>query len=313
MLEATNKVYAQEDEADEEEDADEDDEIQTSPEADTEPEAENDTNNEGQAEAKDEENENDLTQIGKAHHEYINKEIDLEQSFSQNSGAEGDKKEKAVTAAAPKASTPDIALQPAKKEAKPAAAAPPSEADYDEDAQTIEAYIGAEMYSNRMFPQGCPSFQKQSIKLFKVTKNSDDNKDQFTLVDSAYYNNREGFGFMLKNLTKGDYQVQVKKYSFGFDVYDFTTRFYAPKAIKLVDVEVQETERTKAKLKKKKDNIGVSDTITESSNPNSGDSDGKQRFTKAGDQDTNEKRMVDVDPHTQIDMELHKGNMVKDV
>jgi hypothetical protein len=25
------------------------------------------------------------------------------------------------------------------------------------------------------------------------------------------------------------------------------------------------------------------------------------------------KRMIDIDPHTQIDMELHKGNLVKDV
>jgi len=70
------------------------------------------------------------------------------------------------------------------------------------------------------------------------------------------------------------------------------------KSIKLIDVEEQETKRAKAKLKKKKDNIGGSDTITESSSPTSMDNEIKQHFTKAGDQDTNEKRMVDIDPHT---------------
>lgn len=39
----------------------------------------------------------------------------------------------------------------------------------------------------------------------------------------------------------------------------------------------------------------------------------KQHFTKAGDQDTNEKRMIDIDPQTQIDMEMHKQNIIKDV
>lgn len=32
----------------------------------------------------------------------------------------------------------------------------------------LEAYIGAEVYPNRMYPTGCPSFQKLSVKLFKV-------------------------------------------------------------------------------------------------------------------------------------------------
>lgn len=45
---------------------------------------------------------------------------------------------------------------------------------------------------------------------------------------------------MLRNLTKGDYQIQVKKYSFGFDVFDFTARIYSEKNIKLIDVEQQE-------------------------------------------------------------------------
>jgi hypothetical protein len=42
---------------------------------------------------------------------------------------------------------------------------------------------------------------------------------------------------MLRNLTKGDYQLQVKKYSFGFDTFDFTARIYSSKNIKMVDVE----------------------------------------------------------------------------
>lgn len=32
----------------------------------------------------------------------------------------------------------------------------------------LEAYIGAEVYPNRMYPTGCPSFQKVSVKLFEV-------------------------------------------------------------------------------------------------------------------------------------------------
>jgi len=90
------------------------------------------------------------------------------------------------------------------------------------DEATVEAYIGAELYSQRMFPYGCPSFQKAQIKLFRVERG---NKQ--TLVDSQYFSNREGFGFMFKKLPRGDYQVQVKKYSFGFDIYDFTVRVYA--------------------------------------------------------------------------------------
>jgi len=39
----------------------------------------------------------------------------------------------------------------------------------------------------------------------------------------------------------------------------------------------------------------------------------KPHFTKAGDQDTNEKRMIDIDPKTQIDMEMQKGNIAKEI
>ena len=34
--------------------------------------------------------------------------------------------------------------------------------------QSVEAFIGAEMYTNRMFPETCPSYMKAGIKLFKV-------------------------------------------------------------------------------------------------------------------------------------------------
>ena len=67
------------------------------------------------------------------------------------------------------------------------------------------------------------------------------------LIDSSYFNNKDGFGYMLKNLTKGQYQIQVKKYSFGFDVYDFTARIYSSKNIKLVDIEESEINKQKAK------------------------------------------------------------------
>jgi hypothetical protein len=88
------------------------------------------------------------------------------------------------------------------------------------------------MYARRLYPQGCPGFQKMAVKVFKVTKDK-----RLKLVDSHYFSNREGFGFMLKNLTKGDYQLQVKKYSFGFDTFDFVARIYSSRNIKLIDVE----------------------------------------------------------------------------
>jgi len=57
-----------------------------------------------------------------------------------------------------------------------------------------------------MFPNSCPSYQKASIKLFKAEKNGND-KQKLVLVDSQYFDNKEGLGYMLKNLTKGDYQI----------------------------------------------------------------------------------------------------------
>ena len=87
-----------------------------------------------------------------------------------------------------------------------------------------------------MFPHGCPSYQKGFVKLFKVEKTKK-GKEKLRLIDILYFNNRDGFGFTLKNLTKGDYQIQFKKYSNGFDVYDFTVRMYAENMIKMIDDE----------------------------------------------------------------------------
>jgi hypothetical protein len=36
-------------------------------------------------------------------------------------------------------------------------------------------------------------------------------------------------------LPKGQYQIHFKKYSSGFDVFDFTARIYAPSNVKLID------------------------------------------------------------------------------
>lgn len=115
---------------------------------------------------------------------------------------------------------------------------------------------------------------------------------------------------MYRKLGKGKYQMQIKKYSFGFDVFDFTARIYSEKNIDLVDLEEQEIKKNKEKLERKKLTVGGTRTITESSNPTSQD---KKRFTKAGNQDTNEKKMIDIDPHTQIDMEMHKQDNIKDI
>lgn len=131
-----------------------------------------------------------------------------------------------------------------------------------------------------------------AIKLFRVTGG------RLKLVDSHYFNNREGFGYMLKNLPKGEYQLQAKKYSFGSDTFDFSARIYSQRNIKLIDVEQQQINKEKKKHEKRKENVGQSRTITENNNPTSHDEKIKKHFTKAGDQDTNEKRMIDIDPNT---------------
>lgn len=111
------------------------------------------------------------------------------------------------------------------------------------EEETFEAYIGAELYSKRMFPHGCPSYQKAFVKLFKVENVKGVQK--MKLVDTQFFDNRQGFGFMYKHLAKGDYQIQFKKYSPGFDVFDFTVRMYSGKEIKLIDEEVSEIQKVK--------------------------------------------------------------------
>lgn len=77
------------------------------------------------------------------------------------------------------------------------------------------------------------------MKLFRVDKNSETGEEKLKLIDSRFFNNRDGFGYIMRNLTKGDYQIHFKKYSSGFDVYDFTVRVYADKMIRLIDDEDQ--------------------------------------------------------------------------
>jgi len=40
----------------------------------------------------------------------------------------------------------------------------------------LEAYVGAEFYNKRMFPHGCPSYQKGFVKLFKVERTKRERK-----------------------------------------------------------------------------------------------------------------------------------------
>lgn len=60
----------------------------------------------------------------------------------------------------------------------------------------------------------------------------------------------------LRNLTKGNYQIQFKKFSNGFEVFDFTVRMYAQNMIKLVDDDnefvsaIQLTKEDEARIKK---------------------------------------------------------------
>lgn len=63
------------------------------------------------------------------------------------------------------------------------------------------------------------------------------------MIDSQYFNNRDGFGYILRNLTKGDYQIQFKKYSNGFDVYDFTVKLHSDRFIKLIDDDHEEIKK----------------------------------------------------------------------
>lgn len=95
------------------------------------------------------------------------------------------------------------------------------------------------MYNKRMWPQGCPSYQKAFVKLFKVVTNAKGGQ-RLQLIDTQFFDNREGFGFINRNLTKGEYQIHFKKYSGAFDVFDFTVKIYAKTHIKLIDEDEHE-------------------------------------------------------------------------
>jgi hypothetical protein len=119
--------------------------------------------------------------------------------------------------------------------------------DDDKDAkadESFEAYIGAELYNRRMWPQGCPSYQKAFIKIFKVLKNPQGSQ-RLQLLETRFFDNREGFGHINRNLTKGDYEIHFKKYSGAFDVFDFTVKIYSKNHIKMIDEDEHEIQKVK--------------------------------------------------------------------
>lgn len=63
------------------------------------------------------------------------------------------------------------------------------------------------------------------------------------LIDTSFFTNRDGFGFIQKSLKAGKYQVHFKKYSSSFDVFDFTARIYGPKNVKLVDDDEENLQK----------------------------------------------------------------------
>lgn len=89
------------------------------------------------------------------------------------------------------------------------------------------------------------------MKLFKIEKG------KYRLIDTKFFNNREGFGYIMRNLTKGEYQVHFKKYSTSFDVFDFTVKMYSNKHVKLIDDE----DKTITKVELSKEIIAKLPTI----------------------------------------------------
>lgn len=92
--------------------------------------------------------------------------------------------------------------RPKPKVAKAVGTAAHQEPEYV-PTDSFQAYIGGELYNKRMFPHGCPSYQKAFVKLFKVQKG----RKKMTLIDTQFFNNRDGFGYIMRNLTRGEYQI----------------------------------------------------------------------------------------------------------
>jgi hypothetical protein len=107
-----------------------------------------------------------------------------------------------------------------------------------------EAYIGAELYNKRMFPQGCPSYQKAFVKLYRVEQGTGKNK-VLRMLSTQFFSNRDGFGYVNRNLKPGEYQIQFKKYSSAFDVFDFTVKVFSDIDLSLVDEEEHEIQKVK--------------------------------------------------------------------
>jgi putative heme degradation protein len=90
------------------------------------------------------------------------------------------------------------------------------------------------------------------------------------LIDSRFFTNRDGFGFIKKNLKAGKYQIHFKKYSSAFDVFDFTARVYSPRSIKLLDDDdealkkIQLSKEVMAKIPSIEDHIKDNDKKEES-------------------------------------------------
>lgn len=69
----------------------------------------------------------------------------------------------------------------------------------------MSVYIGSELYSPRMYPEGCPSFGKLQIKLFKLKKsNIEGHPKKLELLDTIFVSNREDvFEYISRDLVKG--------------------------------------------------------------------------------------------------------------
>lgn len=65
------------------------------------------------------------------------------------------------------------------------------------------------------------------------------------LLETRFFDNREGFGHINRNLTKGEYEIHFKKYSGAFDVFDFTVKIYSKAHIKLIDEDEHEIQKVK--------------------------------------------------------------------